>query len=231
MPTMIGTEPDRVRRAEAAIAAVFVVLAIVGLTLLPLTTRAYVSRMVRAVDSAALTGLGEDVTVRTAEQVRGFVTDRSAEPLPPTINGRPAYDDVAVSHLVDVREVLVPARMLAAGLGILSLGWALLRWRTVRGRRVVASALRGAGWSLMAAAALTTMVGLLDFDELFARFHGLFFAPGTWQFPADALLIQVFPLQFWIASGAVWAALVLACALGAVLLARRIRFTAGNNGV
>jgi len=66
---------------------------------------------------------------------------------------------------------------------------------------------------------------------LFARFHGLFFAPGTWQFPDDALLIRVFPLRFWTASGAVWGLFVAVAAVSMICAARRIRFTAGNIGV
>ena len=63
---------------------------------------------------------------------------------------------------------------------------------------------------------LGAVAGLLNFDALFTWFHGLFFAAGTWEFPADSLLIEVFPEPFWSTAAAVWAGLVL---LGAGILA------------
>jgi hypothetical protein len=219
------------RRAEVALFALVVVLAIGGGALLPLTTPAYVGLMVRAVGSADRTGLGLASTLETAEHVRRFVTDREAPALPPEIGGRPAYDDAAVAHLVDVRKVLVPARRLALGSATLGLGWALVRRRTREGRAVLAAALAGAGWSLLAVAGLAALAGAADFDALFARFHSLFFASGTWLFPEGALLIEVFPLAFWVASGVLWGFIVAACSGAAVVTARRIRFTVGNNGV
>lgn len=225
--------PERplARRVERVVLAAVMTIGIVGLALLPLTSAPYVSAMVRAVDSAQETGLGHEMTLETAEHVRRFVTDRSAPPLPAAIAGRPAYDAAAVDHLVDVREVLVPARLLAVAVGLVACAWVLARRRSPSGRGVIAGALAGAGWALVTATGLVVLVGALDFGTLFAWFHDLFFAPGTWRFAEDALLIQVFPLGFWVASGAIWGALVLAGAAGALVLARRLRFTEGNNGV
>jgi hypothetical protein len=224
-------ERELARRVETVILAAVMTIGIVGLALLPLTSAPYVSAMVRAADSARVTGLGHEMTLETAEHVRRFVTDRSAPPLPAAIAGRPAYDRAAVDHLVDVREVLVPARFLAVILGLAACAWVLVRRRSRSGRRVIAGALAGAGWTLVTVTGLVVLVGTLDFGTLFARFHDLFFAPGTWQFAEDALLIQVFPLSFWVASGAIWGLLVIAGATGALVLARRLRFTVGNNGV
>lgn len=37
-----------------------------------------------------------------------------------------------------------------------------------------------------------------DFDTAWRKFHHIFFRLGNWQFPADYLLIQLYPAQFWI---------------------------------
>ena len=58
----------------------------------------------------------------------------------------------------------------------------------------------------------------MNFERFFAWFHGLFFSAGTWEFPADSLLIEVFPEGFWVAAGSTWGALVM---LGGVASGRR----------
>jgi uncharacterized membrane protein len=109
--------------------------------------------------------------------------------------------------------------------------WALIRRRTPRGRRAIAKALSWAGLGILGAAVLVIAVGAVDFEGLFAAFHSLFFEAGTWVFPYDSLLIQVFPLPFWATSGLIWGALTLSSAGAALLAGARIRFTLGNNGV
>jgi uncharacterized membrane protein len=37
---------------------------------------------------------------------------------------------------------------------------------------------------------------VMGFDQLFTLFHYIVFPQGNWQFPADSLLIQTFPLAF-----------------------------------
>ena len=44
----------------------------------------------------------------------------------------------------------------------------------------------------------------MNFEGAFTVFHGLFFAPGTWEFPSNSLLIEVFPAGFWVSAGALW---------------------------
>ena len=44
---------------------------------------------------------------------------------------------------------------------------------------------------------------LLLFDFSFAIFHSLFFPQGNWQFPADSLLIQTFPQEFFVKIGTI----------------------------
>jgi len=230
---MMGRERTRtwLNRAEALGAALVLAVAAVGLALVPVTTSACVRALVTAVGSSEITGLSEEGTFAAAEAVRVFVLDAEAPALPETLEGAPAFDSAAVSHLIDVREVLVPARRLTVVLVLLAVTWIALRARTPGGRRLVAGALRGAGTVVAVGAGLALVVGLLDFGSLFAWFHSLFFEAGTWMFPASALLIRVFPTAFWVGAGALWGALVLMFAAGMFIAGRRLGFTQGNYGV
>jgi uncharacterized membrane protein len=103
--------------------------------------------------------------------------------------------------------VLVGARTLRGVLAALMVVW--LGVETARKRLTTIS------WALMAGAGfcllfvvLGALAGTVNFDALFTWFHGLFFSAGTWEFPYDSLLIQLFPEGFWIAAGATWAGLV-----------------------
>lgn len=219
------------RAVEAGVAASAIVLLVLGLSLWVLTTPAYVNVLVRAVDGAASAGMSEASALGAAEDVRRFVVDTDAPDLPATLDGRPAFDPAAVSHLVDVREVIIPARRLTLLLLLLVPAWGVARWRTADGRQCLAAAAGTASAVMLGASALAMLAGLLDFNALFAWFHSLFFAEGTWVFPYDALLIRVFPLSFWIAAGATWAVLVLISATFLCWFARRLRFTEGTYGV
>ncbi|MHB8049816.1 MAG: lipoprotein intramolecular transacylase Lit [Coriobacteriia bacterium] len=219
------------RLLEAGVAAVVIVLVVIGGSVSLLTTPPYVRLLVRAVNSAELTGLGEQTTLEVAEGVRRFVVDPGAPALPSTIDGTPAFNDAAVEHLVDVRDVMVPARWLTLSLFALTAVWTLVRRRTPSGRRTLAHASAAAATIMLGGAALAVAAGAFDFNALFAWFHSLFFAEGTWVFPYEALLIRVFPLPFWIAAGATWGALVLIAAAALCLFVRRLRFTAGAYGV
>jgi len=229
--TSSGDPRAAVRAAEISAAALAILLLVLGLSLWVLTTPAYVNALVRVVGSAEETGLGEQTTLEAAESVRRFVVDRDAPDLPEMIEGVPAFDAAAVSHLADVRDVVVPTRWLTLVLLVLVPAWAAIRWRTPDGRRRLSRAAGTASAALLSATALAILAGLLDFDALFAWFHSLFFAEGTWVFPYEALLIRVFPLRFWIAAGATWGVLVLIAAAFLCLFARRLRFTAGTYGV
>lgn len=216
------------RYLEVAVAAVLIAVTVIGLTVMPLLTPQYVRWRVAAGDSAALTGLGGERTLEAAEAVRRFVVDERAPALPARIDGVAAFDQAAVSHLVDVREVIVGARRLTFVLAIACAAWVLIRIRTRHGRALVRSGVRLAAWLLVLGLAAGTLVGATSFDALFTWFHGLFFAAGTWTFPEDALLIRVFPLPFWMEAAASWMVLVLVSAAALFIAERRLRFTGGT---
>jgi integral membrane protein (TIGR01906 family) len=212
---------------EVTVASAVIAVIVLGLTVMLLLTPQYVRWRVAAGDSTELTGLGLETTLEAAEAVRLFVVDENAPALPAAIDGVAAFDEAAVSHLVDVREVIVGARWMTIVLSIVGAVWLLVRGRSQHGRALVRAGLRSAAWFLVLGLVIATVVGATSFDALFTWFHGLFFAAGTWTFPADALLIRIFPLRFWMEAAGSWTVLVIASAALLLIAARRLRFTGG----
>lgn len=202
-------------RAASIVAGVLFALAALGVPLLLLSHPAYTSALIVRVDAPALADLRVEEARARAEEVRAFVAGAPDVTLPATLgDGRPAFDESAVSHLDDVRVVLAGARVATVGAMLVAAGWVVWTLRARRERELAFSLTFGA-WAVASLAVVAVLVALADFDRFFAGFHAIFFEAGTWQFPADALLIRLFPEPFWVISGAAWGALALA---GAVLL-------------
>ncbi|MBN1193374.1 MAG: DUF1461 domain-containing protein [Coriobacteriia bacterium] len=228
---MPDASPGLAERVEVAILSLVLAIATILVMLQPLLTSQFVRALVTAVNAEDLTGIGSEATLQAAESVRLFVVDADAPQLPVEISGEAAFDESATSHLEDVRGVVVPARWAALLFGLAAAVWVAIRARSHPGPGLIGRALRIAAWLLTAGAALCGIAGAVDFEGLFARFHGVFFAPGTWTFPPSALLIRVFPTPFWICAGATWAVLVLISAGIMFTIGRRLRFTGGTYGV
>ncbi len=210
-------------RVRAAAAAVAFALVAVGAPLLLLMTPQYTRVLVVRVDSPALAGLDRAETLARAEEVRAFVSGAQGTMLPGELpDGRPAFDEKAVSHLEDVRGVIGGARLatlVAAALGGLYAAWTIAAGR----RRELAASLTRAAWAVASVVGVAGLVALTDFDGFFTAFHAVFFAAGTWQFANDALIISLFPEPFWVMSGAAWGVLSLAAALVLGMFGRRVR--------
>lgn len=135
-----------------------------------------------------------------------------AKPGTPSFGDTTRLPEDALSHLDDVYAVIQPA---FAAFGIASAaaaGCALVL--SGRSRRALGGALVLAGSLTLALFALVGAWAALDFDGMFAAFHSLFFAAGTWTFYADSLLICMYPIAFWMGMGIVW---LVATALGCTL--------------
>lgn len=199
-----------VDRLGIAVVGILLAMFMVGLALVPLTTPAFTRVLAGQVSMAEEAGIPRADALALAEQVRAFVMSRDADVrLPSTVAGREAFDEAAVAHLSDVRDVIAAARV-ATGLAAAALTIWLAAMLVRRRTGAIARGLRAGAVACVVTVASALLAGLLDFDALFTRFHGLFFEPGTWVFAADALLIQLFPEAFWMVSGAAWAMLVLA---------------------
>jgi integral membrane protein (TIGR01906 family) len=206
------------RLCVGVVLTAFLLGASVQLLLAPAYTRTLASR----VSLAEQAGISRSSAVSLAEDVRSFVAAPSVTAtLPAIVDGRAGFDAGAVSHLRDVAGVLAGARLatvLAGTLLVLWLAALMLRHQMP----YAASALRwGAGFSA-GVVLLAVVIAMTSFDEFFMVFHALFFAPGTWTFPYDSLLIQLFPEPFWAITGGAWAALVLLGSGGLWLAAARL---------
>jgi integral membrane protein (TIGR01906 family) len=189
-------------------------LLIMGVALIPLLHPTFTKLLVRRYSETAQSGLTQAQVFHYAEQVRDFVSDGDVKSLPARVDGRSGFDDAAVSHLRDVRGVLSGTHTFTGILAALVVVWLGVETSQRRFTAIAWALLAGAGFCLLFVV-LGTLAGTLSFDTLFRWFHGLFFSAGTWEFPFDSLLIQLFPEGFWVAAGATWAALV---AVGGVLL-------------
>lgn len=131
-------------------------------------------------------------------------------------SGDKLFGDGEVSHMADVKLVILSAFGAGALLILLSLiAVAYLRRRSPGGVR------RG----LFAGSIVTLVIiislgvlAVLGWEQFFAQFHSVFFASGTWTFSLQDTLIRLFPGQFWVDGGIVVAGLVLIASLVSLIL-------------
>ncbi|MDR1087885.1 MAG: DUF1461 domain-containing protein [Coriobacteriales bacterium] len=148
-----------------------------------------------------------------ATAVREFSFGDDAAAIPTGEDYRTALSSDEITHLLDVRLVFLTVEYVSIGILfalILLLTITVRRYRTgFLGLPLIA----GGGLPLAAALILSIVVAV-DFNAFFAWMHSLFFADGTWVFPADSLLIRSLPSGYWLSSAGVWAgSMVLLCAI------------------
>ena len=109
------------------------------------------------------------------------------------------------AHMRDVRVVLL-AFLVLSGVAATFVAWRIARhggdpgtWRQIA---------RGGG-ALAIAVAVTGIFAAVAFGVAFEWFHRLLFPGGNWAFPADSLLIRLYPYEFWQLSAAAFAALTI----------------------
>ena len=126
-------------------------------------------------------------------------------------DGAPVFTDAEVSHMVDVKWVMLIT--MAAGVVLAVVCALLIAYLLKNSAGGVRRALfAGALWFTVAVLVLAVL-GMLGWEALFAGFHQLFFADGTWTFAANDGLIRLYPGQFWIDAAIAIAVLSLLAAL------------------
>lgn len=118
-------------------------------------------------------------------------------------------DPEAIEHLDDVFGVLTTAEPVVLGVFIAAVLTAV-GVGCASGRRTFGTVLLCAGLGTIAFFAILGIWAAIDFEGLFAVFHSLFFAQGSWVFSADSLLITMYPEPFWVGMGAIWLATTIA---------------------
>ncbi len=133
-----------------------------------------------------------------------------------------ALDRDAVSHLEDCNRLVRTAVPMLWGAAALAAALLIALVATGR-RRAAGGALTVAPAVLVVALAAAGLWAALDFNGLFAAFHGVFFPQGNWTFGIDSLLICMYPLGFWMGMGAVWLVTTLVACIICLAAGRRLR--------
>ncbi len=121
------------------------------------------------------------------------------------------YAPLELSHLQDVKRVMFKADLVFY-LSVLVIASILLFYR--KDKETLLSFLKTAVIAEGIFVIVTLISLLLGFNYTFNLFHDVFFPQGNWQFAADSVLIQTFPIEFFSTIGLS----IFAFALGIVLL-------------
>lgn len=113
--------------------------------------------------------------------------------------GEALFTDAEVSHMTDVKVVMLAAMGGGLVLLLLVLIFALLlrRWRPGG----VARGFFAGAWVTLGLIAAAAVVAILSWQQFFEAFHRVFFADGTWTFSPESTLIRLYPEQFWMDAG------------------------------
>ncbi len=105
------------------------------------------------------------------------------------------FTEKEISHLEDVKQVIVMMEAVFY-LSLLISTLTLTRYR--RNKEKIKSLFRKTGIITASVTTFLALIGVISFNFLFTLFHKIFFPQGNWQFPANSMLIQTFPLDFFI---------------------------------
>ncbi len=199
------------------LAATAAVVAIVGLTIALFFNPLWIGF------EQERTGVPE-VTGYTSDEVRAVTGSILADVFlgPPAFdvaaNGEPVLDVAERSHMVDVRNVLLPATIAFGAAIVLLAALIATNGRQAWLWRAVAF---GSGALTLAGLAIGVAV-LLFFDAAFLLFHLVFFPQGNFSFdPRTQRLTQLFPDQFWTETSIAIAITGVAIAAAVMFAARR----------
>jgi len=215
-------------------------LVILGLTVLPFLTSAWVEfeqdrtvvanwndiypeevhRVTNLILADLVLGQGDFEVRMSTARIEGH-------PVPGSDTGPYFLTDAERSHMRDVRGVF-------AGFGLLvlvSAGFLVYATRRARerdSRRELWTGVRNGAAGLAVVILLLGGLSLVAFDAMFEAFHELFFPAGTFTFdPATSRLVQIFPDRFWsettLAVGAVG---LIAAGVVTLIASRRLARTA-----
>lgn len=188
--TGVGRRGPVVLAVAAGIAAV---IAIVGVAIATFFNPLWIGFEQERSGVPAITGW-------TSEQVRSATGSILADLFlgPPSfaaaLNGQPVLDAVERSHMVDVRNVVLPA-MIVFGVAVALLAALFV---TKRHRAWFWRAIAVGSGVLTAVGVAAGVAVLFFFDAAFRLFHLVFFPQGNFTFdPRTERLTQLFPDQFW----------------------------------
>jgi integral membrane protein (TIGR01906 family) len=103
------------------------------------------------------------------------------------------------SHMSDVKrlfDAMFITYLVCLGIliGILIIFAAQRLWHHFD--ELLGRSLRAVGWTLVGACLLFGLAAMLDFPRSWVLFHAVLFPQGNWAFPADSILITLYPGAF-----------------------------------
>jgi len=141
--------------------------------------------------------IAEDDLVRITGNLIGFFKNsQDIEKIKPA-GSAPAFTDAEINHLEDVRAVTNKLLILFYSSLILFVLFTILLIH-----KKIGLFLKSMGMVFVSAASAVVLILLLlytlssNFWVFFEQFHQVFFPQGNYMFPADSLLITLFPIGF-----------------------------------
>lgn len=222
-PQLIGTQTAKpespyLTPVLAGLAGVATVIVIIGLTIALFFNPVWIGFEQERTGVPVITGY-------TSEQVRTVTGSVLAElafgpgAFAVAVAGQPVLDAAERSHMVDVRNVLLPVAIIFGVAGALLLALMAANRRRARLWRAIA---RGSG-VLVVAGIVVGVAVVFFFDAAFLLFHLIFFPQGNFSFdPRTERLPQLFPEPFWTETAIGIAVVGLVIAIAVTLVARRL---------
>ncbi|HYL40895.1 MAG TPA: DUF1461 domain-containing protein, partial [Candidatus Binatus sp.] len=220
----------RVRAAGAGISLATAVV-ILGLTMVPFLSPAWIHLEQDRAGSAALTGFTPPQMARVTDSivhdlVLGGDFDVRANDCPP-LSGcpvpPPVLDAAEISHMRDVRGVFggFAVVILASLAGLLIAAWRASR-SSPSTRAWAWAAVRRSAASLAILLLALGAVAVVAFDAAFELFHRILFPGGNFDFDSRTeKLVQLFPEQFWSETALLYGALAVVVSVGVAWVAAR----------
>ncbi len=105
------------------------------------------------------------------------------------------YTEEEYSHLLDVKSVMKYLDYLFYSLLLII---TLIITYYQKNKEQLKKLFMYGGITTISSVLMILLFSLTSFNSVFTIFHKIFFPQGNWTFPLDSLLIQTFPLQFFI---------------------------------
>ncbi len=102
------------------------------------------------------------------------------------------YEEDAVSHMENVKKLFFYTDI------VFYLSLLIVTGMFTYYKRKGVEFLKYGGWTTIVGLGSLLVFALLGFNTLFTCFHKIFFPKGNWQFASDSLLIQTFPIDFFV---------------------------------
>ena len=124
------------------------------------------------------------------EEVMLYVQDRAAVPL--------NYTTAEQSHLQDVQKVFQGVDYIFYAVLLVIV---VILFYSIKNQLQLSKLCWYGGISTVVFTGILLIAMALSFESSFTLFHTIFFPQGNWTFPVESLLIQTFPLEFFISMG------------------------------